>query len=100
MCRYEEVFTASEDSASEDSDEDIITDYLSPLDDNGNLDGSNDRLNIGNGNDVQKMATCGATDAVTGDAADASGVIPTISITQHSPAAGKTFYILGKNFLL
>ncbi len=33
-----ELYTSSEESGAEDSDEDIITDYLSPLDDNGNLD--------------------------------------------------------------
>ena len=115
-----EVYTASEESGAEDSDEDIITDYLSPLDDNGNVDASTDCRSLGggggvggvvaSGNGAQKMATSSSGNgsgsiaanaaataaATTTDGGIVPGNIPSISITQHSPAASKAFYILGK----
>ena len=114
-----EVYTASEESGAEDSDEDIITDYLSPLDDNGNVDASTDCRSLGggggvggvvaSGNGAQKMATSSSGNgsgsiaanaaataaATTTDGGIVPGNIPSISIT-HSPAASKAFYILGK----
>ena len=122
-----EVYTASEESGAEDSDEDIITDYLSPLDDNGNVDASTDCRSLGSGaggggvggvvasgNGAQKMATSSSGNgsgsiaanaaataaATTTDGGIIPGNIPSISITQHSPAASKAFYILGKTFYL
>lgn len=126
-----EVYTASEESGAEDSDEDIITDYLSPLDDNGNLDaasasspgpsGTTLATNISSSVSsadstavrISEMEPPGA--AASGSSMTAKtmtttmeerrssncvaadgGSIPIISVTQHSPAASKAFYILGK----
>ena len=128
-----EVYTSSEESGAEDSDEDIITDYLSPLDDNGNLDAgasattssspgavaintaaistrfyttesSSSSLRISAS--VEDMEPAGAATAGGGGTDDemvtnyataaAAESIPIISVTQHSPAASKAFFILGK----
>jgi hypothetical protein len=134
-----EVYTSSEESGAEDSDEDIITDYLSPLDDNGNLDAgasaatsssspgatvaainvaaistrfysteSPPSLRISAAEDMEPAGA--ATDGGVGGtddrmisnyataAAAAAESIPIISVTQHSPAASKAFFILGKKF--
>lgn len=137
------MYTASDESGAEDSDEDIITDYLqSPLDDNGNLDAASAggsagahpsghathpsqqqqqqhsvskkieemeslpgaatsaamasavRLPSSSADDGRNSAANGVA---TSAAADGGGSIPIISVTQHSPAASKAFYILGKN---
>ena len=118
-----EIYTASEESGSEDSDEDIITDYLSPLtDDNGNLDAAspssqsksvyspgsvsveaNNSSLLGPHNSNPSMAACGGTSPAAASMDDASATsiaavaepIPIISVTQHSPAASKAFFILG-----
>lgn len=118
-----EVYTSSEESGGgEDSDEDIITDYLSPLDDNGNLDAAvtsssspgvvssasaihfyttESSLRIS----AEDMEPTGAASSSAGEATDESNYvtttaaaesIPIISVTQHSPAASKAFFILGK----
>ena len=124
---FTEVYTSSEESGGEDSDEDIITDYLSPLDDNGNLDAaatatsssspgavnasailhfynttesSSSSLRIS----AEDMEPAGAASSSAGEATDESNYvttaaaesIPIISVTQHSPAASKAFFILGK----
>jgi hypothetical protein len=132
-----EVYTSSEESGAEDSDEDIITDYLSPLDDNGNLDAgasaatsssspgatvaainvaaistrfysteSPPSLRISAAEDMEPAGA--ATDGGVGGtddrmisnyataAAAAAESIPIISVTQHSPAASKAFFILGE----
>ena len=117
-----EVYTASEESGAEDSDEDIITDYLSPLDDNGNVDAAGAAGSASTGaatvagsagamddpSSTHSKDACGRStevDSVTSAASAAAagadgGVIPTISVTQHSPAASKAFYILGKSIHL
>ena len=102
------MYTASEESGAEDSDEDIITDYLSPLDDNGNVDAAATAAAaaavaaaaVGSTGPVSVEGSIMAevTSAASAAAAD-GGVIPTISVTQHSPAASKAFYILGKLLL-
>ena len=131
-----EVYTASEESGAEDSDEDIITDYLSPLDDNGNVDAATAAAAVavaaaavvvagggGGGGDSTGVIrltgsvsvmddppssyckdtcsgsadTASAASAAEAAAAADGGIIPTISVTQHSPAASKAFYILGKS---
>ena len=95
------MYTASEESGAEDSDEDIITDYLSPLDDNGNVDAAT-VLGGGVGNPptaaaaAAKMACDGGAAAAAAAEGGAAPSIPSISITQHSPAASKAFYILGR----
>ncbi|EFX63322.1 hypothetical protein DAPPUDRAFT_119316 [Daphnia pulex] len=137
----DQVYTASEESGAEDSDEDIITDYLSPLDDNGNLDAGASAatsssspgaavaainvaaistrfystesppssLRISAAEDMEPAGAAAADGGVggTGDrmisnyataaaAAAAAESIPIISVTQHSPAASKAFFILGE----
>lgn len=98
-----EVYTASEESGAEDSDEDIITDYLSPLDDNGNLDAAATSPGAARSpavriSEMELPAAAGPTDGRrhSGNGVD-GGPIPIISVTQHSPAASKAFYILGNN---
>ncbi|XP_045031309.1 rho guanine nucleotide exchange factor 28 isoform X5 [Daphnia magna] len=147
MAHYieQEDYTSTEESGAEDSDEDIITDYLSPLDDNGNLDAAVS---------ATRILSPGAASAATGatissrffdsdDTTDSPAVrisaemeaagaaaaaavaagcdgtttrtssddptisannyattaesIPIISVTQHSPAASKAFFILEDN---
>ncbi|XP_046439532.1 A-kinase anchor protein 13-like isoform X4 [Daphnia pulex] len=139
MAHYieQEVYTSSEESGAEDSDEDIITDYLSPLDDNGNLDAgasaatsssspgatvaainvaaistrfysteSPPSLRISAAEDMEPAGAAadgGGTDDrmisnyATAAAAAAAESIPIISVTQHSPAASKAFFILEDN---
>ena len=121
------VFGSSDESGAEDSDEDIITDYLSPtFDDNGNVSAAIvDRENLtANGNaaaaasiqikmampagnvggsvaplgDALATETANEVAVAAGSAGPPSATIPSISITQHSPAASKAFYILG-NFV-
>jgi hypothetical protein len=129
-----ELYTSSEESGAEDSDEDIITDYLSPLDDNGNLDAgasaatsssspgatvaainvaaistrfysteSPPSLRISAAEDMEPAGAAtdgGGTDdrmiSNYATAAAAAESIPIISVTQHSPAASKAFFILGE----
>ena len=138
------MYTASDESGAEDSDEDIITDYLqSPLDDNGNLDAASaggsagahpsghathpsqqqqqqqqsvskkieEMESLPGASTSAAMASAArlpssssaddgrnsaANGVATSAAADGGGSIPIISVTQHSPAASKAFYILGK----
>ena len=127
MFLHAELYTGSEESGSEDSDEDIITDYLSPqTDDNGNLDAASPSAQsksvyspgsvsvaansatssalhaslLGAHNSIPSMEACGGTSPTASGMDDVSTAstaepIPIISVTQHSPAASKAFFILG-----
>lgn len=131
MAHYHEpeLYTGSEESGSEDSDEDIITDYLSPqTDDNGNLDAASPSAQsksvyspgsvsvaansatssalhaslLGAHNSIPSMEACGGTSPTASGMDDVSTAstaepIPIISVTQHSPAASKAFFILEDN---
>ncbi|KAI9556440.1 hypothetical protein GHT06_016228 [Daphnia sinensis] len=144
MAHYieQEDYTSSEESGAEDSDEDIITDYLSPLDDNGNLDAaasatrilspgaasaatsatissrffdSDDttdspavRISAAAAEMESAAAAAAACDGTTRTPSDDPMIsgnnyattaesIPIISVTQHSPAASKAFFILEDN---
>lgn len=138
-----EDYTSTEESGAEDSDEDIITDYLSPLDDNGNLDAAVSATRIlspgaasaatgatissrffdsddttdspavrisaemeAAGAAAAAAATAGCDGTTTQTSSDDPTIsannyattaesIPIISVTQHSPAASKAFFILG-----
>lgn len=137
-----EDYTSTEESGAEDSDEDIITDYLSPLDDNGNLDAAVSATRIlspgaasaATGATISSRffdsddttdspavrisaemeaagaaaaaATAGCDGTTTRTSSDDPTIsannyattaesIPIISVTQHSPAASKAFFILG-----
>ncbi|XP_059350946.1 LOW QUALITY PROTEIN: rho guanine nucleotide exchange factor 28-like [Daphnia carinata] len=142
MAHYieQEDYTSTEESGAEDSDEDIITDYLSPLDDNGNLDAacatrilspgaasaatsattlssrcffdSDDTTDSPAVRISAEMEAAGAAAACDGTTrtissddpiisanhyATTAESIPIISVTQHSPAASKAFFILEDN---
>lgn len=94
-----EVYTDSEDSGTDDSDEDIVTDYLADeLNGNGAPDAPRGKaLDSASG-----VAMSGADTPALGEPDEPArgpganaDPIPTISVTQHSPAASKAFFILG-----
>lgn len=102
LLRVAEVYTDSAESGTDDSDEDIITDYLADEVNGNSVDAAGD-AKPGDPLIMAAIATEALPESEPDDPVKNSAVnkdaIPTISVTQHSPAASKAFFILGNVFI-